>query len=102
MNMPGRMFLHKGTIVERISNAGSVKGDLDAICKEFDLSPPYTEEENKEAGRAPADGKSNVLICVIEPPRLSTLLTPKILTTQYPSLRQTTKLNLNSAYILPT
>ena len=43
--------LHKGTVVERVGNAGSVKGDLDAICKEFDLSPPYTEEQNKEAGQ---------------------------------------------------
>ena len=39
---------HKGTIVERISQAGSIKGDLDAICKEFDLPPAYTEEENNE------------------------------------------------------
>ena len=43
--------LHKGTILERVGHAGSVKGDLDAICKEFDLSPPYTEEENNEAGQ---------------------------------------------------
>lgn len=41
---------HRGTIVERISNAGSIKGDLDAVCKEFDLSPPYTAEEDAEAG----------------------------------------------------
>ena len=41
---------HRGAIVERISNAGSIKGDLDAVCKEFDLSPPYTEEEDIEAG----------------------------------------------------
>ncbi len=43
--------VHKGTIVNRISKAGSVKGDLDAICKEFDLPPAYTEEENNEAGQ---------------------------------------------------
>ncbi len=43
--------LHKGVIVDRISNAGSVKGDLDAICREFDLPPPYTEEENDAAAR---------------------------------------------------
>lgn len=42
---------HKGNIIERISKAGSVKGDLDAICKEFDLPPAYTEEENNEAGQ---------------------------------------------------
>jgi ribonuclease R len=43
--------LHKGTIVNRISNAGSIKGDLDAICKEFDLLPPYTDEENEAAAQ---------------------------------------------------
>ncbi|MBU8902277.1 MAG: RNB domain-containing ribonuclease, partial [Victivallales bacterium] len=43
--------LHKGTIIDRVGHAGSVKGDLDAICKEFDLSSPYTEEENNEAGQ---------------------------------------------------
>jgi len=43
--------LHKGTIVNRVGSAGSVKGDLDAICKEFDLSPPYTQEENDEAAQ---------------------------------------------------
>jgi ribonuclease R len=43
--------LHKGTIVDRVGHAGSVKGDLDAICKEFELPPPYTEEENNEAGK---------------------------------------------------
>jgi ribonuclease R len=41
---------HRGTIIERISNAGSIKGDLDAVCKEFDLSPPYTSEEDAKAG----------------------------------------------------
>lgn len=43
--------LHKGAIVNRVGNAGSVKGDLDAICKEFDLSPPYTQEDNDEAAQ---------------------------------------------------
>jgi ribonuclease R len=42
---------HMGTVTERIGEAGSIKSDLDAVCKEFDLSPPYTPEENEAAGQ---------------------------------------------------
>ena len=42
---------HKGTIVDRISGAGSIKGDLDAVCREFDLPPAYTEEENEKVSK---------------------------------------------------
>ncbi|MDD5728784.1 MAG: RNB domain-containing ribonuclease, partial [Victivallales bacterium] len=39
-----------GTVVSRISEAGSIKGDLDAVCREYELLPPYNAEENAEAG----------------------------------------------------
>lgn len=42
---------HKGTIIDRISEAGSIKGDLDAICREFELPPAYTEEDNNEVSQ---------------------------------------------------
>ncbi|MBQ4107439.1 MAG: VacB/RNase II family 3'-5' exoribonuclease [Lentisphaeria bacterium] len=32
-----------------IGAAGSIRGDLDAVCQEFDLPPPYTGEENRAA-----------------------------------------------------
>ncbi|MDD5697514.1 MAG: ribonuclease R [Victivallaceae bacterium] len=43
--------IHRAALVDRISTAGSVKGDLDAVCREFDLAPPYTEAENEAASR---------------------------------------------------
>jgi ribonuclease R len=43
--------VRKGTIIDRVSNAGSIKGDLDAVCREFDLEPPYTESENEAASQ---------------------------------------------------
>ena len=36
-------------VVERIGQAGLIAADLDAICAEYDLAPPYTEEQDQEA-----------------------------------------------------
>lgn len=38
-----------GKIVRSIGQVGTIQGDLDAVCAEFDLEPPYTEEENLAA-----------------------------------------------------
>ena len=40
---------HRGKILSTLGRAGSVKGDLDAVCAEFDLQPPYTPEEEEAA-----------------------------------------------------
>ena len=36
-------------VVERIGQAGLIAADLDAVCAEYDLAPPYTEEQDQEA-----------------------------------------------------
>jgi ribonuclease R len=38
-----------GSIGKKIGKAGDINSDLDAICAEHHLVPPYTEEENRSA-----------------------------------------------------
>lgn len=42
---------HAVRIDSTIGPAGSVKGDLDAVCAEFELPPPYTQEEDAAAAQ---------------------------------------------------
>lgn len=37
-------------IIRSIGQSGTVQGDLDAVCAEYNLAPPYTDEENAAAG----------------------------------------------------
>ncbi len=39
----------QGSIGEKIGKAGEINSDLDAICTEHQLIPPYSEEENRAA-----------------------------------------------------
>lgn len=39
----------RGAVSRRIGKAGTVQGDLDAVCAEFDLPSPYSEEDDQEA-----------------------------------------------------
>ncbi|MBR7128559.1 MAG: VacB/RNase II family 3'-5' exoribonuclease [Lentisphaeria bacterium] len=38
-----------GKVIKSIGKAGTIQGDLDAVCAEFELMPPYTDEENSAA-----------------------------------------------------
>ncbi len=38
-----------GKVVRTLGTVGTIQGDLDAVCAEFELLPPYTEEENQAA-----------------------------------------------------
>ncbi len=38
-----------GSVIRAIGKAGEISADLDAICAEFNLKSPYTEEEDKAA-----------------------------------------------------
>ena len=40
---------HAAAVTRTIGKAGSVKGDLDAICVEYSLEPPYSEAEERAA-----------------------------------------------------
>ena len=42
---------HAVKITSTIGPAGTVKGDLDAVCAEFELPPPYTQEEDAAAAQ---------------------------------------------------
>lgn len=46
-NRPGDA--RRGAIRENIGKAGEIKGDLDAVCSEYDLPDPYSAAENEEA-----------------------------------------------------
>ncbi|MCP3965580.1 MAG: VacB/RNase II family 3'-5' exoribonuclease [Lentisphaerae bacterium] len=39
----------RGIVKERFGLAGVIRNDLDAVCKEFKLLPPYTQEEDSAA-----------------------------------------------------
>lgn len=40
-----------GKVVRSIGKVGTIQGDLDAVCAEFELLPPYTDEENFQASQ---------------------------------------------------
>lgn len=40
---------HYGEVVDKIGSAGVIANDLDAICEEYQLEPPYTAEQNAKA-----------------------------------------------------
>ncbi len=44
---PGQEY--RGTMVESLGKAGSIKTDLDAVVAEYDLAPPYTAADDAEA-----------------------------------------------------
>ena len=44
---------HYGKVIRKIGEAGVIQSDLDAVMAEFDLMPPYTDEENREAAALP-------------------------------------------------
>ncbi len=41
--------MRRGVIRGQVGRAGTIVGDLDAVCSEFSLPEPYSEEDNQEA-----------------------------------------------------
>jgi ribonuclease R len=44
-----RERVKQGTVASKIGEAGLINNDLDAVCKEFKLCPPYSEQEDQDA-----------------------------------------------------
>ncbi len=45
----GRDGLRRGTVAAKLGRAGEIVNDLNAICAEYNLAPPYSEEDDQAA-----------------------------------------------------
>lgn len=48
-NAESKSGSRQATVVRNLGESGVIQFDLDAVCAEYDLVPPYTEAENAEA-----------------------------------------------------